>query len=162
MVPLRSHRLCSLSLVIFFLFLRFNNLNHCIFNCSFFFLSNMLLARKITLIHHIIHSSEFFSLVIVVFSPRISFWFLFNVFYLLKFPFCSYILFLVLPILLLTLWAFYKQLFWSLCLVIPLYGLPQGHFLLINFFLWTGHTFVCLGFDLSCDFFGWKLDFWIL
>ena len=135
MVPLRSHRLCSLSLVIFFLFLRFNNLNHCTFNCSFFFLSNMLLTKTITLVHHIIHSSEIFSLVIVVFSPRISFWFLVNVFYLLTFPFCSYILFLVLSILPLALWAFYRQLFWSLCLVIPPYGLSQGHFLLINFFL---------------------------
>ena len=87
------------------------------------------------LVHHIIHSSEIFSLVIVVFSPRISFWFLVNVFYLLTFPFCSYILFLVLSILPLALWAFYRQLFWSLCLVIPPYGLSQGHFLLINFFL---------------------------
>lgn len=163
MVPLKSHRLRSLSLVIFFLFLRFNNLNHCTFNCSLFFLSNMLLTKKITAVHHIIQSSEFFSLVIVVFNPRTSFWFLFNVFYPLTFPFCSYILFLTLSIFLLALWAFYKQLFWSFCLVIPPYGLPQGHFLLINFFLWTGHTFVCLVFDLSFfDFSGWKLGFWIL
>ena len=98
MVPLKPHGLCSLSLVIFFLFLSFNNLNRCTFNCSFFFLSNMLLTKKITAVHHIIKSSEFFSLVIVVFNPRISFWFLYNVFYPLTFPFCSYNLFLILSI----------------------------------------------------------------